>query len=561
MHATTLPALPRRRLWLTMAGLVLAMLLAALDQTIVGTAMPRIIAELNGFDHYAWVTTAYMLASTAVVPIVGKLSDMYGRKIFLVGGVVFFLGASMLCGLSQDMVQLSLFRGLQGLGAGVLMGTIFTVISILFPPAERGKVQGIFSAVFGFASIAGPLLGGYLTDNLTWRWVFYVNLPVGLIALAVLWLAFTDVRTGHARGGVDYWGATTLVLGVVPLLLALTWGGRDYAWTSPQVLGLLALAALMLGSLLVIETRVAEPIIPLDLFRNRVVTMSIVASTLMSVGMFGVIVYLPLFIQAVMGTSATASDTVLAPMMVAMFGASIAAGQIVSRTGRYKAMGVGGLVVGTVGLSLLAVMPADADYGTILRNMVIVGTGIGCTFPVFVVAAQNAIGLRQIGVVTSLTQFCRQIGATLGVAVFGSVLVTRFTPAFHEVLASDVATRVPPEWLARFDNPQALVNPEALAQIHQGMTALGPSGAEAFAALLDATRLGLATALHEVFLAGAVLLALGTVAALFVPELPLKRYERGGPPVEAMAPPAPAPADGEAAERAVALRGGGRGAA
>jgi EmrB/QacA subfamily drug resistance transporter len=561
MHSTPFPTLPRRRLWLTMAGLVLAMLLAALDQTIVGTALPRIIAELNGFDHYAWVTTAYMLASTAVVPIVGKLSDMYGRKMFLIGGTAFFLFASMLCGLSQNMVQLSLFRGLQGIGAGILMGTIFTVIGILFPPAERGKVQGIFSAVFGFASVAGPLLGGYLTDHLTWRWVFYVNLPVGLIALVVLWLTFTDVRTHQARGGVDVLGAVALVAGVVPLLLALTWGGHDYAWSSPQVLGLLALAAVMLGSLLVIETRVAEPIIPLDLFKNRIVTMSIVASSLMSIGMFGVIVYLPLFFQAVMGTSATESGLVLAPLMVAMFGASIVAGQVVSRTGWYKAMGVGGLGVGTVGLFLLAVMPADVDHGTILRNMIVVGAGIGCTFPVFVIAAQNATSLRQIGVVTSLTQFCRQIGATLGIAVFGSVLVSRFAPAFHEALTPQVAANVPPEWLARFDNPQALVNPEALGLIQQGMAALGPSGEQAYAALLAATRLGLATALHEVFLAGAVLLLLGTVAAAFVPELPLKRYEQGSPPVEAMAPPGPPAPDGEAAERAAALHRGDRGAA
>jgi EmrB/QacA subfamily drug resistance transporter len=547
--------LPRRHLWLTMAGLVLAMLLAAMDQTIVGTALPRIIAELNGFDHYAWVTTAYMLASTAVVPIVGKLSDMYGRKVFLVGGVAFFLFASMLCGLSQDMVQLSLFRGLQGLGGGVLMGTIFTVISILFPPAERGKVQGIFSAVFGFASIAGPLLGGYLTDNLSWRWVFYVNLPVGLIALAVLWLAFTDVRTAEVRGGVDYLGAIALVLGVVPLLLALTWGGRDYAWASPQVIGLLALAAVMAGALLLVETRVAEPIIPLDLFKNRIVTMSIVAASLMSVGMFGVIVYLPLFIQGVMGNSATASGSVLAPMMLSMFGASIVSGQIVSRTGHYRALGVGGLAVGGAGLFLLAFMPPDVDYATILRNMVIVGAGVGSTFPVFTIAAQNAVHIGRIGVVTSLSQFCRQIGATLGIAIFGSVLLNRFAPAFHDALPPDVAAQVPPEWLARFDNPQALINPDALAQIRQGVSGLGADGPQLFAALLGAVRLGLATALHEVFLAGAVILLFGLAASVFIPELPLKRYERGGPPAESLAPPAPAPADGEAAERAVALTG------
>jgi len=280
MSATTYRALPRERLVLTLAGLALTLLLASLDQTIVGTALPRIVAELRGFDHYAWVTTAYLLASTTVVPIVGKLSDMYGRKRFLVGGAVLFLAASMLCGLAQDMVQLSLCRGLQGLGGGILMGTTFTVISILFPPAERAKVQGLFSAVFGFASIAGPLLGGFLTDHLSWRWVFYVNLPVGLAALAVLVVAFTDVGVApRRRGGVDYAGAATLVLGTGALLLALSWGGRDYAWDSPPVLGLLAGAAVLLGGFLAIEARAAEPIIPLDLFRNPVVTVSVLASS------------------------------------------------------------------------------------------------------------------------------------------------------------------------------------------------------------------------------------------------------------------------------------------
>src|ERR1044071_1967545 len=225
-----------RALVLTVVGLLLTLLLAALDQTIVGTAMPRIIADLQGFEHYAWVTTAYLLTSTAVVPISGKLSDMYGRKIFLLASAAGFVLTSALCGLSQDMTQLILFRGAQGVAGGVLTSTVFTVISQIFPPAERGRYQGIFSGLFGLASIVGPLLGGYLTDNLSWRWVFYVNLPVGLGALAVLGLAFTDVRTGHASGGVDYWGATTLVLAVVPLLLALTWGGHDYAWTSPQVI-------------------------------------------------------------------------------------------------------------------------------------------------------------------------------------------------------------------------------------------------------------------------------------------------------------------------------------
>src|SRR5215208_6897907 len=230
--------LPPRLLYLTVAGLMLALLLGALDQTIVGTAMPRVVADLHGFEHYAWVTTAYLLTSTAVVPIVGKLSDLYGRKRFLIGGAISFVLASALCGLAQSMTQLIVFRGLQGLGGGVLTAMVFTTISAIFPPARRGKIQGIFSGVFGFSSIVGPLLGGYLTDTLSWRWVFYVNLPVGLIALAVLWWGFPNIRPNRTDRPIDVLGAVTLVLAVVPLLLALSWGGGEYAWTSPQILGL-----------------------------------------------------------------------------------------------------------------------------------------------------------------------------------------------------------------------------------------------------------------------------------------------------------------------------------
>src|ERR1051326_5823737 len=294
---TSYQSLSRRDVVLTVLGLMLALLLAALDQTIVGTAMPRIIADLQGFEHYAWVTTAYLLTSTAVVPISGKLSDMYGRKIFLLASAAGFVLASALCGLSQDMTQLILFRGAQGIAGGVLTSTVFTVVSQIFPPAQRARYQGIFSAVFGLASIVGPLIGGYLTDNLSWRWVFYVNLLIGLIALSVLWLSFPNIRpTGRARQ-IDYLGAITLVLGVVPLLLALSWGGNDYAWNSPVVLGLFFTAAVMLVGFGVVESRTAEPIIPLSLFHNSVVAVSVAAMVCMAMGMFGAILFIPLYFQ------------------------------------------------------------------------------------------------------------------------------------------------------------------------------------------------------------------------------------------------------------------------
>src|ERR1700687_4889751 len=400
---TSFHALPRRDLILTVAGLMMGLLLAALDQTIVGTAMPRIVADLQGFEHYAWVTTAYLLTSTAVVPISGKLSDLYGRKMFLIGSSAMFVLTSALCGLSQDMTQLIVFRGLQGLAGGVLTSTVFTVISQIFPPAERGRIQGVFSGIFGLASIVGPLLGGYLTDNLSWRWVFYVNLPVGLVALVVLWFSFPNVRPVIRERRIDFLGATTLVAGVVPLLLALSWGGNDYPWNSPTILGLFGVAAVMLVAFIWGERRAAEPIIPLSLFRNGIVTVSVLALMLMAIGMFGTILFIPLFIQGVIGTTATQSGTVMMPMMIVMITASILGGQIISRTGRYKMIGVFGMSVMTLGLFLLSGMGPDTDYLTVVRNMIIVGMGLGPTMPVFTLAAQNAVKLAQLGVVTALT--------------------------------------------------------------------------------------------------------------------------------------------------------------
>jgi EmrB/QacA subfamily drug resistance transporter len=520
---TSFQALPRRDLVLTVIGLMLGLLLAALDQTIVGTAMPRIVAELQGFEHYAWVTTAYLLTSTAVVPISGKLSDLYGRKMFLLGSAALFVMTSALCGLSQDMTQLIVFRGAQGLAGGVLTSTVFTVISQIFPPAERGRIQGVFSGIFGLASIVGPLLGGYLTDNLSWRWVFYVNLPVGLVALTVLWLSFPNIRPVVRSRRIDYVGATTLVCGVVPLLLALSWGGNDYPWISPIIIGLFVIAAVMLFVFGLVESRAIEPIIPLSLFRNRIVSVSVIALTLMAIGMFGTILFIPLYIQGVIGTSATESGTVLMPMMITNIASSIIGGQTISRTGRYKPVGLFGLATMTIGMFLLSGMGPNTDYLTVVRNMVVIGIGMGPAMPVFTLAAQNAVKMSQLGVVTSLTQFARSIGSTLGVAVFGSLLTNRFAPAFQEALPPQLKATVPSEQLAQFQNPQALLNPQLAEAIRQQFAALGPQGTELFDALFGAIRAGLVTALHDVFLLAAILSALGLVVVLFLEERPLRK--------------------------------------
>jgi EmrB/QacA subfamily drug resistance transporter len=472
-------SVPKSALYATVAGLLLTLLLSALDQTIVGTAMPRVVSELHGFEHYAWVTTAYLLTSTTVVPIVGKLSDLYGRRWFLLGGTAFFLLTSGLCGLSQDMTQLIVFRGLQGLGGGVLMSTVLTVISTLFPPAQRARMQGLFSAVFGLASIVGPLLGGYLTDQLSWRWVFYVNLPVGIVALTVLWLFYRDIGPRRRLVSIDYLGAATLTAAVVPLLLALSWGGAEHPWASPQVIGLVLVSVLMVAAFLWTEAHAAEPILPLSLFHNRVLAISALAIGIVGVAMFGTILYIPLFVQGVIGTNATQSGSVLTPMMFAMIGSSVAGGQVIARTGKYKCMAVGGLALTSVGLLLLAGMGPSTDYSTAVRNMVLIGFGLGPVMPTFTLASQSAVRVEQIGVATSLTQFARSIGGTLGTAIFGSLLINGVGPGVQGLLL-----------------PGAAVAPE-----------LKPA---------------LAEALHGVFLAGAGVTGLGVLTVIFLREIPLR---------------------------------------
>lgn len=522
---TPYTTLSRRALLLALGGLMLTLLLAALDQTIVGTAMPRVIADLRGFEHYAWVTTAYLLTSTAVVPIVGKLTDLYGRKRFLLWGVAVFLGASMLCGLAQDMTQLIVFRGIQGLGGGVLMATVFAAVSALFPPRERARYQGLFGAIFGLASIIGPLIGGYLTDYLSWRWVFYVNLPVGLIALVILWWSFPEVR--EQRGGrprIDFAGSFTLVAGVVPLLLALSWGGGEYPWTSPQIVGLLVFSGAMVVLFLLIETRAPEPIIPLRLFRINAIAISSFGLATMAAAMFGTILFIPLFLQGVVGSTAAESGSVLAPMMIAMVVMSTAAGQLIARTGRTKVFGVAGLAISATGFYLLSAMGPDADYGTVMRNMIIIGIGLGPSMPTFTLAAQNAVPFSELGVVTSVTQFARSMGGTLGAAAFGSLLASRFGPALQRALPADLAASVPPERLAPLADPQALLSPQALAAMRESLTQLVPGNPQAAALLIEALRVALATSLREVFLAGALLATLAVAITLLMKEVPLRSH-------------------------------------
>ncbi|MBI4495278.1 MAG: MFS transporter [Chloroflexi bacterium] len=501
---------------------MLGMLLGALDQTIVGTAMPRVIAELGGLAHYAWVFTAYMLASTVMVPIYGKLSDIYGRRPFFLGGMLIFLVGSALSGTSQDMTQLILFRAVQGLGAGAMMPIVQAIIGDIFPPAERGKWQGLMVAVFGLASIIGPTSGGWITDNWGWRWVFYVNMPLGVLALVTAGLAMPG-HSRHSQHQIDYLGAATLVAGAVPLLLAFSWAGSEYDWGSVQIVGLLALAVAMLGLFFLVERHAAEPIMSPDLFKNSIFSVSVIATFLVSVGMFGAIMYLPLFVQGVIGDSATNSGAVLTPMMLGFMVSSAVGGQIMARTGRYKALAIGGFALAMVGMFLLSQMDVAATDGLVMRNMALTGLGIGVMMSLFTIVVQNAFPFSQLGQVTASLQFFRSIGGTIGVAILGTIMANGFRTAFQDNLPHSLQQAVPPDKLAALQNPQVLLSPQATAQLQQGFAAFGPQGQELFRQLMEVVRASLATAITHVFLVGAGVMLLALVVTFFLPETPLRK--------------------------------------
>ena len=343
---------------------MLAMFLGALDQTVVGTAMPRIISDLGGFSQYTWITTAYIITSAVAVPITGKLTDIYGRKYFYIGGIGIFILASIMCGLSNTMNLIIIFRGIQGIGAGIMMANAFTVIGDLFPPAVRGKYQGFMSAVFGISSIVGPTLGGYITDQLSWHWVFFINVPLGVIILVLFIFFFPNFRPDNLKHDIDYAGVVLLILSVVPLMLALSWGGVEYPWGSMEIIGMFVFAAVMLAIFLWVESRVKEPIIPLFIFKNRIVSISSMMIFLTGAGMFGAITFIPLFFQGVLGASATSSGTFIMPMMLGNVFGSFISGQLLARAGgHYRLQGAVGLALMAIGLWLLSQMNIDTTNG------------------------------------------------------------------------------------------------------------------------------------------------------------------------------------------------------
>ncbi len=519
--ADNMQSLNTRQLIPIIVSLLLGMLLAALDQTIVGTAMPRIVTELGG-ANVTWVVTSYLLASTVTVPIIGKLSDLYGRKTFFISGMVVFLIGSALSGLSQNMGELVLFRGIQGLGAGALMPIALSVIGDIFPPAERGKWQGLFVAVFGLASIVGPLLGGAITDNWGWRWVFYVNMPVGAVALVAASLAL-PASSRRVQHKIDYLGAGVLIVWAVSLLLAVSLGGTELAWNSWQIIGLFVLAAIGLAAFIYIELRQAEPVILPGLFRNDIFAISSLAMFLVSAGMFGAISYLTFFVQVVLGQSATNAGVILTPLMGGFIVSSIVGGQLLSRTGRYKILAIVGFVVGAFGMFLLSRMTPETTNGELVRNMVITGLGIGLLISLFTIIVQNAFTRDKIGQVTSSLTFFRSLGSSIGVGVLGAIVTNTFT--------SKITSSVPAA-LAPYVDTSKLSNPGTLKSAIDAPSALQHLGPQQFQLLAGqfATNVkdSFSSSVTLAFAIGMVMMLLGLGVTLFLREIPL----RGRQPAE-----------------------------
>jgi len=515
-------SLPRREIVLTMGGVMLALFLASLDQTVVSTAMPQIVADLQGFSQYTWVTTAYLVASTTVVPIAGRLSDIYGRKWFYVAGIIVFLIGSVLAATSQTMTQLILFRAVQGLGGGIMLANAFIAIGDLFPPQERGKYQGLLSGVFGVSSVIGPTLGGFITDSLSWHWIFLINLPLGIPAIGLFIAFFPNARPSVRGRHIDYLGVCTMVLAVVPILLALSWAGVDYPWNSPQIIGALAFGTAMAVLFVVIEGRVPDPIIPLAMFRNRVVSISILATFLTGFGMFAVIIFIPLFFQVVLGASATSSGSFLTPMMLGVVAGTIIGGQAVSRLdGHYRLVGLIGLSLMGLGMFLLSRMSVQTPFGEAVAYTVVMGLGLGVTFPLYTIAVQNTVSRQMMGVATSSLQFFRTIGGTLGLAILGSVLNNRFAAQLVDTVPQGVKEVLSPEvlpGLAR--NPQALINPAASDQLRAAFSAVETGGDLLFQQLLQVLRYSLASAITEVFLIGLSVVILAWLSTIFMKEAP-----------------------------------------
>ena len=494
--------LTRKRVVLTMIAAMSGMFLASLDATIVSTAMPTIVGDLRGIDHYAWVFTSYLLAEIATIPLWGRLADMYGRKkVFLVGMAIFLVGSAF-SGMATSMLMLVLFRGIQGVGAGCLLPVAQTITADLFTLEQRAKVSAFYSALFGFSAIIGPLIGGFITDHWSWRWVFYVNLPIGIVVIALAAVTMPAVKAA-ARPVIDYLGIVFVSLGAAGLTLALSWGGTQYPWTSGTIVGLFAGSVVALAVFVVVESRAADPILPLRLFRSSVFSVCVTLAFIVGFAMLGALTFLPTYLQFVKGVSATGSGVQTLPLVVGLLVTSILSGTIVGRTGRYKVFPVAGSFVMAVGLFLLSGMDASTPYWSMALDMLVLGIGIGLCMQVLTIIVQNTAAYRDLGVATSGVTFFRTLGSSFGAAVFGTV--------YSNVLSSTLPAAIA---AAPGVDPSLIGTPAALHSYP----------AAQIAPVVDVY----AHAIHVVFLAAVPVAGVAFVLALFLKEVPLRGTSRAG---------------------------------
>ncbi|MGG3840178.1 MDR family MFS transporter [Paenibacillus thiaminolyticus] len=520
--------LSEKRKLTIMIAIMAAMFFSAINQTIIGVAMPRIIAKLGGMDYYTWAITIYLLTSTVATVLVGKLSDIYGRKPFILAGIALFMLGAFLSGFSADIFQLIAFRGIQGMGAGIIMSTAFTAVGDLYAPRERAKWMGVMSGVFGLSSVLGPPLGGYLVDHLDWRWVFWMFLPLGIVAFFMIISLFPKVER-KAGESIDYWGSIFLTTTIVPLLLAFSWAGDGvgkYAWGSWQIIGLFSATVVSLIIFILVEMKVKSPVLPLSLFRNGIVTVSNLAGFVLNAGMMGAIIYVPFFVQGVKGISPTYSGYVTMPMSVVMILCTAFIGQFISKTGKYKKMAIGGLLIMTFGMVLLHFMTPDTAIYITVIYMCIVGLGLGISMPVFSLTIQNAVEPQQLGVATASSQLFRSLGGTIGIAVMGTVMNSHMTSKMTELGAASGAAggqmQIDPKYadsIKEVMNPQTLLDQPKLESI---MSQLPPELQTMVDNLVHMVREALSYGVTSTFLTGAIVTAVAVVLTFFLKEIPLR---------------------------------------
>lgn len=506
------------KITLILIGLMASLLLSALDSTIVGTAMKKMVNDLQGMEYYAWPFTIYMLCATIITPVSGGLADIFGRKPIFIVGILTFLTGSALCGMSQSMIQLIVFRGIQGIGGGILVTSVFTVVADLFPPAKRGKYMGMVASMYGLSSIIGPLLGGLIIDNLSWRWIFYINIPVGIFAVAIIAFIMPNFKSEGRKNSVDYTGTFAMILALVPMLLAFSWGGKNYSWLSVQIIGMFLFSFIMLAIFVYCESKAQNPIIPLSFFRDRSISVTLVVAFLTNGIMFASIMYIPYFAQGIIGTSATTSGSITMPMMLGLLLASSSTGVLISKTGKSKIFVFAAFALMTIGTGLLSTMSADTPYFKVIFYMIVLGLGIGINMPIANTNIQNSVPQRQIGAATSTVQFFRNIGSTIGSAIYGTIMTAAMNTGFSKLDLSNIPSNVQEQ----LKNPQVITNSESVKQIVEHIPAQYSSFLNT---ALEGAKKVLSNSIHEIFLFCMFVAIGGFVLTIIFKDAPFRTKE------------------------------------